>query len=633
MAASREREAYGLLLVPILLAVYLISFNARFRADDEHILAARAQSLALRGQLEAPQVYGNDRVRQQAAWGESANQVEPALSWLGSGLYRVGVSMGWGGRQAQFTLNIYATAFAAALVYLTVATLGYAGPTAFIAGLAFGLASPAFPYALTFYRDPLAMAFVALALWGVALTIRGHPRKVKVGVGLLVVGLAGGILSKNSSLALFPALLLALAAGGWKGERPASKNLWVALGAIAAAGAAAVMLLEHQGPLARFSVPYYTFLAEHFLNAPKGPALAAVVGAWLSPAKSMLLFVPPLLLLLWMGWIRRIPITFIAIALGFTVFLSAAQGLFYGRAWGSGFGWGLRFLLPALPGLLVLTAPAIDCARQSARGRRLLGLLVGVGVLFQVAAAWVPWRHAFQAWGRAGLDPYAAGAAWMPGLLQIPRQLGYLIRPALWDVAWLRLLQFGRYRALVLPILALLVLSAALLVLRSLYRDARAATASVRPALALAGISLLMPLVPTLALLQSDPALVDHRRNFRDAVRWLEPRLQERDAVIVDSYATPLWTLLTNRWTSPHAWHSLPYEIPGTSGTSGDPHPATVKLFERELLDGARIWYLTTPEAPDFGLRRELDWLDRHRRLESAVFFPGDVPLYVYVYR
>ena len=56
-----------LLIFTILIAVYALTYRGAFRVDDEHILAARSQSLALWGELSEPQVYGNERVRYLAA--------------------------------------------------------------------------------------------------------------------------------------------------------------------------------------------------------------------------------------------------------------------------------------------------------------------------------------------------------------------------------------------------------------------------------------------------------------------------------------------------------------------------------------------------------------------------------------
>ncbi|NIM06965.1 MAG: hypothetical protein GTN65_15415, partial [Armatimonadetes bacterium] len=59
-----------------------------------------------------------------------------------------------------------------------------------------------------------------------------------------------------------------------------------------------------------------------------------------------------------------------------TGFLALGQALFYREAWAGGFGWGLRFMLPALPGIAVLCAAPVE-ALLDASCRPLRGLLYG----------------------------------------------------------------------------------------------------------------------------------------------------------------------------------------------------------------------------------------------------------------
>jgi len=162
------------LLAGLLCCVYLISYTGAFRVDDEHILAARAQSLALRGRAEEPQVYGNSRVRVLATMGDQATQVEPLQTVLGAALYRLGRFAGLGGAQSLLTLNLYLTALTGAVVFLTVVALGLGRRVGIWCALLFGLATMAWPYSSTFLRDSLAMTLTAIVFLGWALrSLRG----------------------------------------------------------------------------------------------------------------------------------------------------------------------------------------------------------------------------------------------------------------------------------------------------------------------------------------------------------------------------------------------------------------------------------------------------------------------------
>lgn len=77
-----------------------------FRSDDEHILAARAQSWAFWRQLNYPQVYGNERVRHLSLVIEDQASpvvaIEPGQAFLGAAQFRVASEIGIGGRSSIF---------------------------------------------------------------------------------------------------------------------------------------------------------------------------------------------------------------------------------------------------------------------------------------------------------------------------------------------------------------------------------------------------------------------------------------------------------------------------------------------------------------------------------------------------
>lgn len=56
----------------VLLSLHLLTFQETLRVDDEYILAARAQSLALWGRLEQPQAFSNQRERELQVMGAAA---------------------------------------------------------------------------------------------------------------------------------------------------------------------------------------------------------------------------------------------------------------------------------------------------------------------------------------------------------------------------------------------------------------------------------------------------------------------------------------------------------------------------------------------------------------------------------
>ena len=50
-----------------------------------------------------------------------------------------------------------------------------------------------------------------------------------------------------------------------------------------------------------------------------------------------------------------------------------------------------------------------------------------------------------------------------------------------------------------------------------------------------------------------------------EAVEYLNANAGAGEAVVLDSYATPLWMAAMNHWHSEARWYSLAYEIPTSS--------------------------------------------------------------------
>jgi hypothetical protein len=117
----------------------------------------------------------------------------------------------------------------------------------------------------------------------------------------------------------------------------------------------------------------------------------------------------------------------------------------------------------------------------------------------------------------------------------------------------------------------------------------RKISAWAAPGIVLAG--LVFPFFPMLQVLRPDPAWGGDRPELKAIVTRVADAANADDLILVDSYGSPLWRLMLNRWTSPVQWYSLPeeYGLP-----SSDPVvPSELRL----LLQGAvqedqTIWLL-----------------------------------------
>jgi hypothetical protein len=600
MLGRTRQIGLGLRLAAGLVAIYLLTYNGIYRVDDEHILGARTQSLALWGRLEAPQVSGNGRVQTLEPMGDQATQIEPLQSVLGGALYRLGLATGGAGRQAQLTLNLYVTAATAFVIYFTILCLGFGRASAWLTALAFGLGSMAWPYATTYFRDSLAMLMGSVAFLGWALLEGAANSSHKTaGAGLTLAGALGGMLAKSTMAVLPVAFLIGAVAlllirrGKANGRR---WRVWAALVGVVVL-AVALALLPASGPLARYSLPYYAFMARHFWGSLLGGAWVYALGPFVSPARSLFLFSPPLLMLGLLPWARRRLAW--SVALPMTIFvagLALAQALFYRADWAGGFGWGLRFMLPALPSLFVLMAPVIETGLSN-RKRITLGLfsgLLAVSALVQLSGAAVPWRAMFLEWQARGLAPYTAQAAWQVRFLVLPGQVSHLLQAANWDLAWMRVLRQGGVAGLAVPAVSLLTLALAALGRRGPRPGGRPARIWLAAALLAATLS---PIVMTQTVLRGDPALAGDRPAYRAWLAWSHTNLVPSDSVVVDGYASPLWTYMTNAWNLPVRWYTLSFRAP-QSGRVGPANQGDLDVLRVAGEQSERVWLVVSLDEP-----------------------------------
>lgn len=638
-----EAAALSALTFCLLVALYVLTYSGAFRTDDEHLLAARSQSLAFWGDFSSPQLYGNDRIRALESLpfpqDVQASAIEPAQTALGATLFVLARKLQLGGVQAAFTLNIFVTALTAVVVLWTVRGMGYPLPTGLWCALAYGVGTWAWPNAKTFFRDPLAALMMATAFMGWVHLWRRRTTRDRLGWSLLIVGsVLGGMLAKNTAAVLVPSLLLASAFIYVLDPRLRKSALW-GLGVSAAIVIVLVvgaLVLQASGPLSRYTLPYLGGLARHFASQFNVELALAFLGPFVSPAKSIFVFSPLLLLAplgAVRGWKENKP--YLVASTLAVLTLALAQGLFYGDQWAGSTGYGLRYMLPAAPIMVAAAAPVFDLA--SRRGRGLLPWVVrpvlALSLLLQLAGALVDRRVAVGSLLAQGIHPSSVGSEWQPQALVIPATLRNLLNPAAWDVAWVRVLSISSSSILIPGCAVALLLAGALLLIRWLRRPNQAARRRVWLACGLVLAVSILPFYPSLYALREDPELAGDRPEYSRTLEWLEGHLDPGDIVAVDSYVTPLWKFMMNWWREPVAWYSLPFEIPSaTDGLSGPPSAAVLDLFERILPKHDRLVYLSTSEAPDYGLGRKARWLDERFSLVASEQFVGQAIVDVRIY-
>jgi hypothetical protein len=600
----------------VLFSAYTLTYQGTFRVDDEHILAARSQSLGLWGRLEQPQVFGNQRERELQLMGEAATQIEPGQALIGGALYRLGMGLGLGGAQALFVQNALLTAATGAVLVLSVAAFGFTASSAAAVGLLFGLGTYAWPYATTYFRDPQAMFGVALAIHGWLRITRPGTRVAATGWITLLAGIAIGVTAKNAALVLIPAIV-AVSPLALRNAPPKVRKRWIAWSCCAVLVGLALLLLPKPAPLARFTLDYYVGVGRHFLSGTKlATVIEGTLGPFVSPAQSLFLFCPPLFLLLAVPrrWWREQRTT-VGVVLLTAVGLALTQVLFYREQWAGAVGWGPRPMLLALPGLMLLTAPAVDRLWTGARNRWILAGIGALACAVQLSAVLIPWQSAHESIRAMGLEAYTFAGSWDIRRLLPMHQIPMLVRVKVWSTAWSRLANAGS-DVWVLPV----AISGLGLVAGGLFVRARRVHAAIGATI-LVFLSLLMSAAAAWA---SDPAWHGGAAEIDQAISYAKADVGAEDVVLLDAYGTPAWFRMMNEWSKPVRWYSLPYEIPeAEGGGTTEPQPDVVRMLEELLARSEHVWLIASSDAPDYLMLDERTWLEHHATLVGSRSFSG----------
>ena len=361
-AGDDARLAIGLFF--LIFALYTLTYVGAFKSNDERALFSGIDSFVKRGEFTVNQIYWDyTNVGMLTNEGDMVPNYEPGQMLAGIPFYLWGRAL-HGAVQGTMFFNILITALTVSLLYLILLTLRFGRRTALLAAMVYALATLAWPYSRTFFREPLTVFAYLLTIYAL-LRYRGAPQRQLRWPALAGLGLGLAIITKQTSVALIPSV--ALLAFVYEYQRPPDGGSLIR--------ERGTMLLAMLVPLGAMLLLQWAYnqatlsgvelFARNIVEYTTNPQLSqsvparmmrALIGLSISPYKGLFWYVPVLLL----GLIGAIPFTkrfrWEGLAFLLLIFL---HFLGYSRYnyWSGGVAWGSRYMLPVIPFLIILAAP------------------------------------------------------------------------------------------------------------------------------------------------------------------------------------------------------------------------------------------------------------------------------------
>lgn len=357
LQARRTTAAYAAALFAILLGAYLLIYTGIPDSADGDALLAVSASLLRTGNPNihavayADMLFPVDSARMGTFGADGAlyskKGITPSLGLLPFVL-AADLLPFLSTRTAAMLFNPVVTAATALVLFAFLRRLNYARWVAFAAGLIYGLATLAFPYARTLYGEPLAALLLLIAVYGLyEYWQRGRWN------WLTVLATAVSLLVGVNTIYVLPAGLLGLLAF-IEAMRQRKWQHVLALTAPVFMLAAAFGLYN----AVRFGSPFTTGYRFSDGEGFSFPFMTGVFGLTLSPYRGLFWYSPVLLLAL-PGWLtlrrQTSKLAWLILALVMLQLVMFASWW----SWDGGVTWGPRFMLPAIPLMMLALAPLI----------------------------------------------------------------------------------------------------------------------------------------------------------------------------------------------------------------------------------------------------------------------------------
>ncbi len=578
-------------------AFYLLSFSAVPISDDEELYASVARNLAVTGKISAEQLYGNLRLM------GNYHGVEPAFPVLASFWYRLFFHVDFGHLQSLYLLPILYTGLSAALIVLIASKLNYSNKSGAIAGILFGLSTMAWPYAKTLFREPLISLLLLSSIY-VFIILMAKRNSTWPTLGLAVVFLLLLILlflTKVVMIIAAPAFLVAFFFVHPNVKRYKERTFVIAVCSLIIFLGIVLYLLS---PKATDSNIFYRFSSTFLHDAiarlmwiPHSHLLEALFAPLLSPWKGLVYYSPVCLLGLIsiIRYGRKRPELFI-LPIAILIALLLNQALAYDSEWWTPT-WGSRFLLPAIPLIIIVSLPVIEELSNKKSGMVILGCFFTAGFLIQLPAIFFNSAE-FTSTTYTNETSFPAGYIW--SIIKTPIVTQWQsISTQQPDLLLWRTANAQPILASIIGIVALGLITVSIIYLHKIIKDHIVYSRHISFFLGYSAVIILLMTISLLKIGTFDP--VYHSQDFQPICIFIRDNIKPGDIIIVRPYPGPAWQYIMNFECGQTIWYSLPY----TDDTTPDPEAEQLlSNFPYQIVSpGSGIWFIdqfwSKPYAPE----------------------------------
>ncbi len=407
-----RRVTLALTIGSLLFLTYLLTFTGFPLTNDERFIIDTTDSMAVRANWLLNET-GYLRPFQ-------TTDVEPAQPVLSIPLYWLAYHTPWVGNvHALYLFTPLVTALTAIFLFLFAIDLGYSDSTALIAALLFGLTTIVWPYAQTYFREPLTTLsiFVAAYLWNRwRKAFTGGERHHWWVLGLAALTTLLALSSKEAALIALPALALYAYPGGGLARRSRRQVVAVLIGVAGIAVVAVLAIFVARNQLNMLATRYNVYERIGQLVQGLPGAGTGLAGYLVSPGKGIWWYSPILFLALGAPFVLpRDRWRESWLPLGLTLLFATVYAAERGVLWHGGAGWGARYMVPLVPFLMLATLPLLDRILHATTLWPKLGLaaLTVYGFAVQIGGTYVGLYSFYAIQGDAtGQPPWVGPAIW-----------------------------------------------------------------------------------------------------------------------------------------------------------------------------------------------------------------------------